>query len=703
MSEQFEPENGGAMPSRVAEDDPLAELARIVSGDSFQQETPQSDSSEPAPEDEDFALNLESELMSDLGSGPDDGADIPLPASQPGSAPVQQAASGAASQPAATQAAPAETDPFSDELMQALNDEISAPSQAASQEPLVPIDDTEAELEASLAAELAVDAGSAPGEAVAADPRLTEIADNSEPQVAQPVEEAAIVHVEAAEAYQPAEPDVTLEQTGGEQTATAPAVEEQAASAPARGPGQAYDPDLDLGAAFTSEFEQIAEQGDSRPVDKIDADFAAAANAIRGELIAGEEEQHAVAAADGQAADAGFEAEFGAAFAEELGVEEIEPAPAWNGQAAAADHSDFMASAVPEESELVLDDPGYVSHTEGLSEAEEKKSFPFAASALVVALVAGLAVAGYSYYWPGGGSSGTDDAPVVIKADADPVKVKPEDPGGRVVANRDKASYEKVDGTEADGSEQASLITTTEEPALLNTSPEQEAVGEEKSDDRLTADAGNEVDQSVVTNIVPRKVKTVTVKPDGTILVSDSGSSGSLSQPLSAPDENPSAQGQTASGGDATVAEAKAEPIDGAQSSGSLAVPTASPLPKPKPVAETAPAPQPVAPAPAPQTQPVQLASNQPEAPATTAPVRASEWVVQVSSQRSAEAAQSSYANLRSRFPAIFEGRSMSIQRAAVEGKGTFHRVRIQSSSRNDAIQFCERLKASGGSCFVTR
>ena len=700
MSEQFEPENGGAMPSRVAEDDPLAELARIVSGDSFQQETPQSDSSEPAPEDEDFALNLESELMSDLGSGPDDGADIPLPASQPGSAPMQPIAPGTASQPAATQAAPAETDPFSDELMQALNDEISAPSQVVSQEPLVPIDDTEAELEASLAAELAVDAGSAPGEAAAADPRLTEAASHLEPQVAEPAEEAAIVHVEAAEAYQPAEPDVTLEQTGGEQTATAPAVEGQAASAPARGPGQASDPDLDLGAAFTSEFEQIAEQGDSRPVDKIDADFAAAANAIRGELIAGEADLEAA-----PSADAGFEAEFGAAFAEELGVEEIEPAPAWNGQAAASDHNDFMASAVPEESELVLNDPGYVSHTEGLSEAEEKKGFPFAASALVVALVAGLAVAGYSYYWPGGGSSGTDDAPVVIKADADPVKVKPEDPGGRVVANRDKASYEKVDGTEADGSEQASLITTTEEPALLNTSPEQEVVGEEKSDDRLTADAGNEVDQSVVTNIVPRKVKTVTVKPDGTILAGDSGSAGSLSQPLPAPDENPLAQGQTATGGDGSVttAEVKAEPIDGAQSSGSLAVPTASPVPKPKPVAEAAPAPQPVAPAPAPQTQPVQLASNQPEAPAATAPVRASEWVVQVSSQRSPEAAQSSYANLRSRFPAIFEGRSMSIQRAAVEGKGTFHRVRIQSSSRNDAIQFCERLKASGGSCFVTR
>lgn len=82
-------------------------------------------------------------------------------------------------------------------------------------------------------------------------------------------------------------------------------------------------------------------------------------------------------------------------------------------------------------------------------------------------------------------------------------------------------------------------------------------------------------------------------------------------------------------------------------------------------------------------------------------PGKKSAWVVQVSSQRSAEEAQASFANMRSRF-SILRGRSMSIQRATVN-EATYYRVRVQTKSRKDANQLCSKLIQQGGNCFVTR
>ena len=45
----------------------------------------------------------------------------------------------------------------------------------------------------------------------------------------------------------------------------------------------------------------------------------------------------------------------------------------------------------------------------------------------------------------------------------------------------------------------------------------------------------------------------------------------------------------------------------------------------------------------------------------------------------------------------------MAVQRADIEGKGVFFRVRMQAESKEEAVRLCERLKSAGGSCFVTR
>jgi len=161
------------------------------------------------------------------------------------------------------------------------------------------------------------------------------------------------------------------------------------------------------------------------------------------------------------------------------------------------------------------------------------------------------------------------------------------------------------------------------------------------------------------------------------------------------------------------VSETSAESIDGAVTTGKIAIPEASPLPAPQP----APAPQPVkvAEVPKPVVQqpvapaadpnaPTQIASLDTAPATTTLPtVSSSEWKVQVSSQRSRADAEATFNNIKQRFSSIVGDRTAAIQQADVEGKGTFYRVKILAESKDAANQLCASLKSAGGSCFVTR
>jgi cell division protein FtsN len=45
-----------------------------------------------------------------------------------------------------------------------------------------------------------------------------------------------------------------------------------------------------------------------------------------------------------------------------------------------------------------------------------------------------------------------------------------------------------------------------------------------------------------------------------------------------------------------------------------------------------------------------------------------------------------------------------NIQEADLGAKGTYYRVRVGPwASRGEAVQVCERLRAAGGDCIVTR
>ena len=156
--------------------------------------------------------------------------------------------------------------------------------------------------------------------------------------------------------------------------------------------------------------------------------------------------------------------------------------------------------------------------------------------------MAGLAGAYTLFFAPGGGSAGSSSTgPRVIAADTDPLKVVPENPGGKTVTNQDKAVYDRVAGNATEQPKQDSLLSSTEEPVDVvqrTLGPEslpmdsgedaianmQTPVGETE-DARLLADdqpAAAKTDKPTADGsgaaVSPRKVRTMVVKADGTLV-----------------------------------------------------------------------------------------------------------------------------------------------------------------------------------------
>jgi len=679
MSEQFKQDQGSQ--GQEIEDDPLAELARIVAGEP-ELNSPSSDPvvSENPPsllETSSMEATLEEQLLAEFSI--EDAPEIEMEA-------------------------PAFVDDINASIEQLTADEISPeslqpePELASQQVQEAPIvENYEPE---TLAAEPDVDpeVGFQDGLISALE---QEIVAQPEPE---PIVESAAIEPIAEMQFEKATQDAisqvedntasmqeTLEQELAAQIEPMQASFDEPVAEPAAEPHVTSIED-DLGAAFASEFEQMSEQQIEKPA-----------------LSVVEEPQTPQALVEPQVAvnqpeivpnQADIEMDFEAAFAQELEVAEVPQAQGWSqtetAEAGAAFTAAVSADVMAQESvqvEANLDtmeyDPGHVGSVDDISAMESNAAVAndngggkkYAVAALVIALFAGTIAAGYGFL---GGETSTvaSGTPEIIKADANPVKVKPKDPGGLVPENQDNASYGDLGGENKVAVSQETLTSQTEEPIILNTGNTSEPV---KSDDRLTAsDDNGATPNAASSSVLPKVVQTVTVKPDGTI----------ITKPL-APKPVETALNTVTIGDTSSVAVqpvetqviTKQNAIDGAKTTGNIQIPSASPLPKPIVKAKPAPVKK-VAAAPKPKV-------------ATPAPVRKSEWVVQVSSQTSPQAAQTSFANMRNKFSAL-QGRAMAIQRANVNGT-TYYRVRVQTASRADANQLCSRLSAAGGSCFVTK
>ncbi|QKC83526.1 SPOR domain-containing protein [Mesorhizobium sp. NZP2077] len=342
-----------------------------------------------------------------------------------------------------------------------------------------------------------------------------------------------------------------------------------------------------------------------------------------------------------------------------------------------------------------------------------------------------------------GGKHGSE-APVIVKADNSPIKVKPENPGGTVVPNQDNKVYDAVvKGAKPAEPVQQKLVTNTEQPVDVqakdparavdlsadqsaaaggaddgNAAPTASAAPADtaapadnaaapapKSEDRI-AQVLQDTDKGTNTDVVavaPRKVRTMVVKSDGSLVPREDPAPAAPQVAAAEPSDPapqhvaPSAQADADQTG--TVAPAAAQADD---------EPALKPAAKPA-KAQSANTPAKVAIAPQrPSDQPVDVVGEvKPDQvasidPATTATGGGS-WSMQVASQPTVESAQSTYQDLQRRYGSVLAGRTANIVKAEIAGKGTFYRVRVVAQSRNDAINLCTSYKAAGGNCFVSR
>ncbi|MER8972094.1 MULTISPECIES: SPOR domain-containing protein [unclassified Mesorhizobium] len=406
---------------------------------------------------------------------------------------------------------------------------------------------------------------------------------------------------------------------------------------------------------------------------------------------------------------------------------------------------------------------------------------------LIGAVVGAVAIAGGlgAFALTLGGKSG-GDAPVIVKADNRPIKIKPENPGGTVVPNQDNKVYDAVvKGAKPAEPVQQKLVTNTEEPVdlkadepesrVVDLSPndpdaaddidapgtvasdtdgsgtnapgtsapntnalganaagatETAAVPAPKSEDRI-AQVLQEAEKGATPEIVavaPRKVRTMVVKPDGSLVAREDPAPAAPQMAAAEPADPapqhvaPAAQADAAAqtGTVPLIDQLTSDPKIGDQPSGDQAsgdqaeTSKLQPAPKPDTKAEakpsaskqsaSTPATVPVAPQ-RPSDQPVDVVGEvKPDQVASIDPAAAGagSWSIQIASQPTVESAQATYQDLQRRYGSVLSGRTANIVKAEIAGKGTFYRVRVPAQSRNEAIKLCTSYKAAGGNCFVS-
>ncbi|KKC39469.1 hypothetical protein WH87_04505 [Devosia epidermidihirudinis] len=316
-----------------------------------------------------------------------------------------------------------------------------------------------------------------------------------------------------------------------------------------------------------------------------------------------------------------------------------------------------------------------------------------------------LAVAGFGLYWVLGMQREDGPAPL-LTADGAPVKSVPEvDPNA---TTSQSVVFNEIDGVVPGADEQ--LVSRDQADVNEVTQVPPPAVSEE--------------------GLANRKVRTLTVRPDGTIVSGDDSVAGSSILPVDRPNV-PEVPGAQAASSELLAASANPAPTPTPAATPDVTAPVAAPVTPVTPgstvpvvdlagnpvagkttvIPRTRPtrfAPQAsAAPVATPVNAIVNTASTAPAAaapapqPVATSAVSNAPAYVQLASQRTEADAQQTVASLIRRFGPVFNGASLEVQRVDLGAKGIFFRVRVPASSLADANTLCTNVKAAGGDCFT--
>jgi hypothetical protein len=202
----------------------------------------------------------------------------------------------------------------------------------------------------------------------------------------------------------------------------------------------------------------------------------------------------------------------------------------------AAVHQARAQSHDPRQDDLAFEDFRPPAPGQAVQKGAGLPKWPIAAAVLVAGGLFGAWMV-----WGGGNVSSGE--PRVIAADDSPMKVVPEEPGGRAVPNQNQAVYEQVDGTRSNdvnlvsrSEEPVDVVQRTVDPQVLplegRPEPGQTASPPVSQDGPADVDAatgeadpfGSEIAETseATTNdrlgVAPRRVQTMVVRSDGTLV-----------------------------------------------------------------------------------------------------------------------------------------------------------------------------------------
>ena len=299
-------------------------------------------------------------------------------------------------------------------------------------------------------------------------------------------------------------------------------------------------------------------------------------------------------------------------------------------------------------------------------------------SALLGAIALGGALA-VAYKQSGGGLG--SEPPPLVQADSTPVKAAPDQPGGKEFPHN-KLIYDRLQDSDAPEAEK--LVPRQEDvavPAMPGAAPAMptpvattDAVPPTTQALPGAAPIAVAAAEDASAEGGPRKVKTMVVRPDGSV---------------EAP-AVPDLPAETAAAPAAPASPAEAAPAQLAAVS-----PPSAPEPQPAQAAPQAEAPQPAAaPEPKPKPKPAaqQTAAATPQAAA--GPVK---YVVQVGSKKNQTEALASFADMQQKYPTLLANYRPIVQKADLGSKGTWYRLRIGPIvDKTAASKLCSQLKSQG-------
>ena len=298
--------------------------------------------------------------------------------------------------------------------------------------------------------------------------------------------------------------------------------------------------------------------------------------------------------------------------------------------------------------------------------------------AAVVALTAGGLGATFLLHDGSGVRLGSGTPPTIMAADT-PVKVQSPDIATGTIPDGNTALLEKSGSDKVDN---AKVVTNNEQPVDLNQLPKSVS-GQ--------ADASTPAGASPSPFPEPRKVKTVLVRPDGSVV-----GEAPLASPAAAPPVGmvlPAEAGGPTQPAQPTVAEPVAKPSTPKSTARASATPN-SPAAAASGAKSPATAPHPV--------KPVAVASAAADDAAPTPATAPGTWSVQLGAPPSEQEAKDMSSRLQKKFAGELSGLKPGIVKADKDGKAIY-RVRVGNLAQADAKALCTKLQGNGGSCFVVR